>query len=72
MDVNWEGVAELGWRANQIIRFKLNGYWDWDELTPEEKLYLELGWRSLPPDERRQYREMARAACDAYMRAVMV
>ena len=73
MEFNWEGLAELAWRANQPMRWsELNGYWDWDKLTDIEKQRLNLRWRSLPPDERRQYVKAVEAACHAYVAAVMV
>ena len=73
MEFNWEGLAELAWRANQPMRWsKLNGYWEWDKLTETEKRDLELRWKSLPPDERKQYRMAVEAACHAYVAAATV
>ncbi len=68
---NWEGLAELAWRATQPIRWsQLNGYWDWDKMTDEEKRALELRWKSLTPDERRIFIRAVEAACHAYVGAV--
>lgn len=69
-EFNWEGLAELGWRANQILRYKLNGYWHWDQLTSEEKQQLQIMWKSLPPDERKRYTKAAEAVANAYVAAV--
>jgi hypothetical protein len=68
-EFNWEGLAELGWRANQIFRYELNGYWNYDQLTAEEKRVMDLTWRSLPPAERRDYTKSAEAIAHAYVAA---
>lgn len=70
-EFNWEGLAELAWRANQPLRWStLNGYWDWDKLTDDEKRGLELRWKSLQPMERRLYQTAVEAACHAYVVAM--
>jgi hypothetical protein len=70
-DFNWEGLAELGWRATQRIGAN-NTYWDWDKLTDVEKQVVQQRWRQSPNNMKYAYTKMAEAACHAYVAAATV
>lgn len=69
--MNYAGLAELGWRATQIVSGK-NGYDDWEKLTDAEKQILQQRWRAVPERERRRLERIVCAATDAFACAVMV
>lgn len=67
---NWEGLAELAWRATQRIGDH-NTYWNWDKLSDVEKKIIERRWRSsVPAESKYRYTKMVEAACHAYVAAV--
>jgi hypothetical protein len=70
MNFNWQGLAELGWRATQRIGANNNAYWEWDKLSDVEKQIIQQRWRETPPDMKYKYTKMAEAVANAYVAGV--
>lgn len=71
MSINYEGLAELGWRGSQWINGK-NGYKHWEKLTPTEQAKLKQAYADQPPEEKAYLRDVVIAAIDAYCAAVLI
>jgi hypothetical protein len=70
-EINYNGLAELGWTASQWINGK-NGYKHWDQLTSAEQAELRREWAAKSPEEKAYLRDIVVAAIDAYQSAVLV
>jgi hypothetical protein len=69
--MNYAGLAELGWRATQIIDGK-NGYDDWERMSDAEKQILDQEWRKLSERERKRLERIVCAATDAFANATLI
>lgn len=69
--INFEGLAELGWRSTQTIN-GMNGYYDWEKLDGVHKQMLDLRWKELPASAKTYLQDAVIAAIDAYQSAVLV
>jgi hypothetical protein len=70
-EINYDGLAELGWRGTRTIR-KMNGYYDWEKLSDVEKQALNIQWSELPSSAKTYLRDAVVAAIDAYQSAVLL
>lgn len=69
--INYDGLAELGWRGSQWINGK-NGYAHWEKLTPAEQADLKKTYAAQSPEEKAYLRDVVIAAIDAYQSAVLL
>lgn len=65
MELNLEGLAELGWRSTRTVR-------KWEELTKSEQAALEAQWASVSPDQKLFYKWFADGVVQAYRAAISI